>query len=323
MLSIIAWHFCFCGHLFWYRKLFMEKYGDIIMNQRIVANKHVRREMDVNASMFKSLGQLIISNEPDHEGIFVINSNGEVISVATNTASGSTVIDETIKRWLRENYLSSGNTVEFVNQVADAINQRIDGLEDRVDEQFSGVTESINGLDERVRALEVSGTPTPIDEETVRRIADEEISKFITSAGTIMVSDHVFCSKEQYNTLVASGSAYIDGKYIVYSDNIYYCIYEGEIPPTPSGSTSGSSYDYDERTGMLTFDSGTTVDEEAGLINLEGVTIDDDGIIDMGYIPTPTPSGGDIDFDDDTDTPEVNAAITDGGLMYFRQYRQK
>ena len=286
------------------------------MNQRIVANKHVRKEMDVNASMFKSLGQLIISNEPDHEGIFVINSNGEVVTVATNTASGSTVIDETIKRWLRENYLSSGNTVEFVNQIADSINQRIDSLEGSVDEQFSGVTESINGLDERVRALEVSGTPTPIDEETVRRIADEEISKVLTSAGTIMVSDHVFCSKEQYNTLVASGSAYIDGRYIVYSDSIYYCIYEGDIPPTPpSGSTSGSSYDYDERTGMLTFDSATTVDDETGLINLEGVTIDDDGIVDMGFIPAPPSGDDDIDFGGDTDTPTVNTEITNDGFV--------
>lgn len=249
------------------------------MNQRIVANKHVNREMDVNASMFKNLGQVIISNEPDHEGIFIINSNNEVIEVATNMLSGSTVVDESVKRWLRENYLSSGNTVEYVEGVKAELNERIDGVDERVDGlvlRINGVDYRLDDLEERVHVLEVSGSTGPIDEDTVRRIADEEIAKIITSAGTIMVSDHVFLTRDQYDVLLASGSTIIDGKYVVYSDKIYYCIYEGELPPPTSG---GTEVVIDEGTGTAILVGDYYIDEDTETVIVEDVHIDGDTVI--------------------------------------------
>lgn len=278
----------------------MEKYGDIIMNQRIVANKHVYDHTLVSAAKFKSLGEIFISNEPEYEGIYVINTNNEVVRVASNPIVSAMTPEERIIREIMESYLpkyylSSAQTVEYVSEVAGEINSRIDETNGRIDgvevklAEESGRTDSlferveviegglaetsgnVENLDERVTALEVSGTPSPIDEETVRRLADEEISKYITSAGTVLITDHVFLTREQYDELVREGHAIIDGKYVVYSDSVYYCIYEGE--PTPTEETEA---DFDEESGTITLFGEVAYDEINETIIVNGVDYDED-----------------------------------------------
>ena len=114
--------------------------------------------------------------------------------------------------------------------------------------------------------MEVSGSSSPIDEETVRRIANEEITNYITSAGTVLITDHVFLTKAQYEELVREGHAIIDGKYVVYSDSVYYCIYEGE--PTPTEETEA---DFDEDSNTIILIGEVGYDEENGTIIVNGV----------------------------------------------------
>lgn len=258
------------------------------MNQRIVANKHVYDHTLISAAKFKSLGEIFISNEPEYEGIYVINSNNEVVRVASNPILSSMTPEERIIREVMENYLpkyylSSAQTVEYVSEETGGINDRIDGIEAKVAEEsartdsliekMGGVEVSIaqmggdiEDLDERVTVLEVSGSTSPIDEETVRRIANEEITNYITSAGTVLITDHVFLTKAQYEELVREGHAIIDGKYVVYSDSVYYCIYEGE--PTPTEETEA---DFDEDSNTIILIGEVGYDEENGTIIINGV----------------------------------------------------
>lgn len=308
--------FVFSAPPFWMWKLFMEKYGNIIMNQRIVANKHINNHLDVSPVDFKNLGQIVVCNQPGLEGIFIINSENEVIRVASNALSGSTVIDETVERYLINNFFSKDKTLELIADAKDEVNERIDGVDERldgIDERIDGLDEKVDGIDDRVYALEVSGSSADIDEEAVKRIVANELSKIITSAGTVSISDHVFLNRDQYDELLENGYATIDGQYVVYSDAVYYCIYEGELPP-PSGDTP--SYDYDEETGMMTLHD-VDFDAETGMFALDDAEIREDGIV---ILPEGGEGGGGddegtIDFDEDTDIPTATTEITDGGFM--------
>ena len=127
------------------------------MNQRIVANKHVYDHTLISAAKFKSLGEIFISNEPEYEGIYVINSNNEVVRVASNPILSSMTPEERIIREVMENYLpkyylSSAQTVEYVSEVTGGINDRIDGIEAKVAEE-SARTDS---LIEKMGGVEVS-----------------------------------------------------------------------------------------------------------------------------------------------------------------------
>lgn len=123
------------------------------MAQRIVVNKHFNDSSRITADKFLSDGEIIISNEFGFEGIYVRNTNGDVVRIgnggSSSGGSSSDVTREWVQSYLRaQSYMTSADTQAMIN-------------------------ESISGI-----------TIDPISEEEVRMIVSEEIAEIIDSADT-------------------------------------------------------------------------------------------------------------------------------------------
>ena len=57
------------------------------MAQRIVVNKHFNDSSRITADKFLSDGEIIISNEFGFEGIYVRNTNGDVVRIGNGGSS--------------------------------------------------------------------------------------------------------------------------------------------------------------------------------------------------------------------------------------------
>ena len=51
------------------------------MGQRIVVNKHYTDSSQITRDKFLSQGEIAISNEFGSEGIYIINTNGDVVKI--------------------------------------------------------------------------------------------------------------------------------------------------------------------------------------------------------------------------------------------------
>ena len=282
---------------------------------RVVLNKHYNNSSQITRDKFVSTGEIIISNEPGFEAIYLINTRDEVVKISSVAISGSTTPDE-IKDFLRENYLTSAQTVEYVNAVEQFLNERINIISASTPEAVTDehireiasleVVKVIDSADTRFDTLreiaewiindttgaakmandivEISAATTNNEEElvTLREYIDEQISNVRRSG------DHQFLTRAQYDELLASGSVIIDGKMVQYSDDIYYCIYEGETDPESGGTV------YTLSGNMISF---LNIEENDGFITLNAPLVD--GFIDLDSITPIIPTNRSILLDED------------------------
>ncbi len=282
---------------------------------RVVLNKHYNNSSQITRDKFVSTGEIIISNEPGFEAIYLINTRGEVVKISSVAISGSTTPDE-IKDFLRENYLTSAQTVEYVNAVEQFLNERINIISASTPEAVTDehireiasleVVKVIDSADTKFDTLreiaewiindttgaakmandivEISAATTNNEEElvTLREYIDEQISNVRRSG------DHQFLTRAQYDELLKSGSVIIDGKMVQYSDDIYYCIYEGETEPESGGTV------YTLSGNMISF---LNVEENDGFITLNAPLVD--GFIDLDSITPIIPTNRSILLDED------------------------
>ena len=319
----------------------MEKYSDTDMAERIIINKHFDNSSDITYDKFKSYGEIVISNEPGFEGIYVVNTNGQVVKIGGG--GGSIPVGDDVIEFLRTYYMTSAQTVSFVNATKESLSALTHAVRFELLAHESGSTERFESIENRVEALENAPAPSAatVDEEVVRQISAEEIAKVVASADTrfdtlkeiadwiindetgsaqmandiaeaksgletlsssteslsasteaicaytntlkdyvdekfkdvTKSSDHIFLSRPQYNYLIENGVVMLEDGPHYYSDDYYYCIYEGD--DTPSGWT-GSSYSYDEETGLIVFEDGASVED--GFLNVDG-EVDEHGFL--------------------------------------------
>ena len=229
--------------------------------------------------------------EPVSDGHIRDIAAQEVAALVSSADSMYQTLQE-LAEWIENDESGSAQLLADVGDLKDAV---------------SANTNNINSLSAETEALKdmVENLPIPsgssIDENVINALKayiDEKIAEIQVK------SDHVFLSRAQYRDLVYNGYATIDGEVHYYSDNIYYCIYDGSTP-IDSGETSGSSYDYDEETGVIEFSGDTVV--ENGLVEIAG-SVDEDGyvtITEAEPIPDEEPE---IDDNDNLDLSDV----TDG-----------
>lgn len=295
---------------------------------RVVLNKHYNNSSQITRDKFVSTGEIIISNEPGFEAIYLINTRGEVVKISSVAISGSTTPDE-IKDFLRENYLTSAQTVEYVNAVEQFLNERINIISASTSEAVTDehireiasleVVKVIDSADTRFDTLreiaewiindttgaakmandivEISAATTNNEEElvTLREYIDEQISNVRING------DHQFLTRAQYDELLASGSVIIDGKMVQYSDDIYYCIYEGETEPESGGTV------YILSGNMISF---LNIEENDGFITLNAPLVD--GFIDLDSITPIIPTNRSILLDEDNNVVIESIEELDG-----------
>ena len=236
----------------------------------------------------------------------------EVSSLVSSADSMYQVLQE-LAEWVENDTTGSAQLIADVGELKDAVSANTRNLSVAF-EQIQGTREmldvhqdDIDTLYERVEAVEdaienIPSASTPsIDEDTLNALkayVDEKM------AALTRESDHVFLSRSQYREIVYNGQTTIDGKIYYYSDDIYYCIYE-DTTPVDSGSTSGSSYEYDEENGIVEF-SGDTVVED-GIVEI-AASVDEDGYVTITEAEPQTDEGPEVDEDDNLDLSEV----TDG-----------
>ncbi len=159
---------------------------------RIVINKHYNDSSLITPDKFKDAGEIIISNEYGFEGIYIVNTNGDVIrlgygggSSESGSTSGSTpsgdYVDKTFLRdYLKaQAYMTSSQTASYVSAIERGLAELSSGFTAHQAENIADFTE----LNERIDAL--SGiTAEVVTDEHIRELASEEIAKIVDSADT-------------------------------------------------------------------------------------------------------------------------------------------
>lgn len=180
-----------------------------------------------------------------------------------------------------------------------------------VDPQLKADVEYLKSIsaETRLDALESVSADTRLNEiEAVS--AETRIHRLEDKIDGISKStDHFVMTYQQYQQLIASGSVVVDGELVIYKDDNFYCIYEGEGPnpeptPTPSSGTvilSGDTVIFNEN---YYYDD---TDEEFSIYIGE---IEDSG---NGVIIVDWPIGeGD---DDDSEFPSEGDIINDNVVI--------
>ena len=208
-----------------------------------------------------------------------------------------------LAEWVENDTTGSAQLIADVGRLKDEVSANTSNLYTAF-EQIQGTREmldvhqdDIDTLYERVEAVEdaienIPSAVTPssgssIDEDTINALKayiDAKIAEITRD------SDHVFLTRAQYSEIISTGQVTIDGIVYYYSDDVYYCIYE-QATPTPSGETSGSSYDYDEETGMIEFSGVTEITD--GVVEIAG-SVDEDGYVSIEEAE-PIPDTPDVD----------------------------
>lgn len=297
------------------------------MGQRIVLNKHYSDSSLITRDKFLSEGEIVISNEAGFEGIYILNSRGEVVKIGGGSSSGSS-ISEDIKQFLKENYMTSAQTVEYVSAIATYLQDEIDNL--------TGTTVSDEHISE-LAAIEVAKIVASADTnfDTLKEIADWITSDetgaakmandiVAVSSATIDLkeyideqlknitrsSDHVFLTRTDYNTLLQYGVVVVSGETYFYKDDVYYCIYEGGSAPD-----TGSSIVYILSGETIVFPQ--LAPNESGFVELNAPLVD--GFIDLDSATVPD-SGENIVIDNEGNVILNNAVLTDDGFLDITNY---
>ena len=160
---------------------------------RIIVNKHYSDSSLITADKFKNEGEIAISNEYGFEGIYIINTRGDVVKIGYNggsssesgSTSGSTpsgdYVDKVFLRdYLRaQAYMTSAQTESLVAELERALSELSSGFTAHKAENVA----DFNELSERIDNL--SGfTAEVVTDEHIRELASEEIAKIVDSADT-------------------------------------------------------------------------------------------------------------------------------------------
>ena len=187
---------------------------------RIVLHKHYDSAANITADKFFNGGELIISNEIGNEGIYILNTRGDVVKIGYNGGSesggtipsGDYITAQDLRDYLHNQaYMTSADTAELLSAIETAIselNDRVDNIPSAITPTSGGVidlsdlyekvgtlsatteehigqnTEKFQSIDERIDAL--SGlTAEILTEEQVKDIVIGEISFLVASADTM------------------------------------------------------------------------------------------------------------------------------------------
>ena len=211
--------------------------------------------------------------------------------------------------WIANDETGSAQLIADVTNLKDAVSgvtDRVSTLEDRVDSIEGGLSElsaETESLKDLVENLPIP-SGSPVDESVIQALKDYIDEKI---ASIQHENDHVFLSRSQYYELIANGSVVIDGKVHEYSDDIYYCIYDEQVPPT----SGDSSYEYDEETGMIVISGNTEVSD--GILELAGAVLDSDGFVTINNVE-PTPSD-EPEVDEEGLVDVSNLPVDEDGLV--------
>lgn len=279
--------------------------GKIVVNPHRNTEEEILRELSNSGNILTHRGEILICNEPENEGIYILNSRKQLIRVGTNLATASSAVTE-----------------DDLDQLETRLNQEIGNA-------VNGIltnTYTKEETDNRIEELLSGYSGTTIDEEAVKQIVHEEISGITQNIETIdsrlshvenvingisKTTDHFVMTYDQYQELITSGSVYVEGYDIItYSDDHFYCIYEGETPqptPTPSSGAaimSGDTVIFDEN---YPYEDGEVPSLYIGEITDEGA-----GVISVDWF---TNNGGDEEpsGDVDGDTVTINDTLYDSG----------
>lgn len=297
------------------------------MAQRIVVHKHYSDSSLITRDKFLSEGEIVISNESGFEGIYVLNSRGDVVKIGGSSSSGSS-ISEDIKQFLKENYMTSGQTVDYISSIATYLQNEIDNI--------SGTTVSDEHISE-LAALEVAKIVASADSkfDTLKEIADwissdetnsakmanditaisgatEDLKAYIDEQlKNIRSSDHVFLTRADYNTLVKYGVAVISGETYFYKDDVYYCIYElGQEDEGQGG------IDYVVESGMIVTNDVTITDD--GFVVIDAPVVND--MIDLDAAKSQTDKD-EIIFDNEGNAIVNGAEVDENGFLNLDKYQ--
>ena len=225
----------------------------------------------------------------------------EVAKLVSSADSMYQVLQE-LADWVESDETGSA---QLINDVA-TLNGEVEELSGSVitnQENISELSAETESLKNLVENLPIP-SGSPVDESVIQALKDYIDEKI---ASIKYESDHVFLSRSQYYELVVNGSVVIDGKVHEYSDDIYYCIYDEQVPPT----SGDSSYDYDEETGMIEISGDTEVTD--GMLELAGAVLDGDGFVTINNVE-PTPSD-EPDVDEEGLVDVSNLPIDEDGFV--------
>lgn len=300
---------------------------------RIVNNKHFNTSSGITFNSFVQLGEIIVCNETGYEGLYILNLDHQPVRIGAWTGDIEADL-ETLKRELKEE-IEQWAESQFASQAEiDNLQQQIDEIvitpinEARVreiaNEEIEKIVDSATTYDTLYKIEQWiinSGSTATIDPQLIEDV--EELKSL--SAGTRLdnleavsaetrihrledkidgiskSTDHFVMNYQEYQQLRASGSVVINNETVVYRDDYFYCIYEGEGPePTPepgSGDTqpqyvSGDTItladqensdldnhileitysEFNEETGLLVLDEGGNDSEESSGGDVSGST---------------------------------------------------
>ena len=163
---------------------------------RTVLHKHYDSAANITADKFFNGGELIISNEIGNEGIYILNTRGDVVKIGYNGGSGSGgtipsgdyITGQDLRDYLLNRaYMTSADTAELLSAIETAvsgINENVGILSATTEEHIGQNTEKFQSIDERIDAL--SGlTAEILTEEQIKDIVIGEISFLVSSADTM------------------------------------------------------------------------------------------------------------------------------------------
>lgn len=155
---------------------------------RIVVNKYFPNYEKITREIFDKThgkGEIIISNEVNNEGLFIINDIGEVIRFYSKNPEE--LIQEIIN-YLENNYLTSGETMDIIQEFSANTQNTIEKVREYTFELSASTINISNNLQELSGTVKTIIENPPIDEDTVRIIANEEaaleVAKVVASADT-------------------------------------------------------------------------------------------------------------------------------------------
>ena len=137
---------------------------------RIVVNKHFDNSANITADKFVNKGELVISNEPGYEGLYILNKNGEVIKIGQysgGTSEGGN-LSEDVKAFLKKYYMTSAQTVDYVEEFSGNVVTAL--------ENFSGGSQSDWNETDAEKPSYIQNKPD------IQAISAEEVAKIVANA---------------------------------------------------------------------------------------------------------------------------------------------
>ena len=273
-------------------------------NERIVINKSYNDSSRITPQSFDAIygeGQIIISNEYGFEGIYILNTAGDIIRIGYNQVitSGSTAdVSEEAKIFVRDYikaqaFITSSETMEYISVLANALSN--------LRGEFSAHTAS-NAADFQ----ELNDKLDNFSGITVEGVTDEHIAEIAELIASQQIDAIVANADEDYNTL----KKIADWIKLHPSDPAEVVLDLTEISASTVANTeaisglSGVVTELAETVGQnaanLDDVSAATEQNAAAIAELSAATVS--AIENMGNLPVPS---GDTPYNPSGDTPYV------------------